>query len=370
MTSSEPSPSALRKPFVILIILVVLSCIAVFGTRAFLLNYAQPLAHPTSDPGGAPDSSPAAPAREYPPTVIPLSGPAAAENAEISGMAWYGDTLVLLPQYPERFGSADGALLGLNRTDILAFLDGAQSQALEPFIIPLVAPGIENLVQNFEGFEAIAFHDNSVYLSIEASPDGMVTHLVSGAIAPDPLEIRLDTTSLVEIYSTVALPNISDEALINLDGQILSFSEANGASIYPDPQAHLFDLTLQPLGSIPFPNIEYRLTDASTPDANGRFWVLNTFLSTDEALRPASDPLAAQFSEGPTHSQHETVERLVELQFSPSGITLTDTPPVQLELLAEGEYRNWQALARLEGYGFLLATDKYPQTILAFIAWP
>jgi hypothetical protein len=32
--------------------------------------------------------------------------------------------------------------------------------------------------------------------------------------------------------------------------------------------------------------------------------------------------------------------------------------------------RNWEGLAQLEGKGLLLATDKYPTTLLAFIPFP
>jgi len=37
--------------------------------------------------------------------VVRLSGDIAQPNSEISGMAWYQDTLILLPQYPGRFDS-------------------------------------------------------------------------------------------------------------------------------------------------------------------------------------------------------------------------------------------------------------------------
>lgn len=39
---------------------------------------------------------------EYPIVSIPLGGPVAARVSEVSGLAWYGNYLILLPQYPER----------------------------------------------------------------------------------------------------------------------------------------------------------------------------------------------------------------------------------------------------------------------------
>src|SRR5512138_133697 len=59
---------------------------------------------------------------------IPLAGPAAGSNAELSGLAWYGDWLILLPQYPERFPSGpDGSLFAIAKADLLAFLDEKSS---------------------------------------------------------------------------------------------------------------------------------------------------------------------------------------------------------------------------------------------------
>ena len=44
--------------------------------------------------------------------ILPLEGVIAERRAELLGLAWHGDTLVLLPQFPEKFaGRAQGAVL-------------------------------------------------------------------------------------------------------------------------------------------------------------------------------------------------------------------------------------------------------------------
>jgi hypothetical protein len=56
---------------------------------------------------------------------LPLAGPAAAPESEISALFWYGDRLVLVPQHPERY-AAGGDTLGffvLDRADIVAAID-------------------------------------------------------------------------------------------------------------------------------------------------------------------------------------------------------------------------------------------------------
>jgi hypothetical protein len=62
----------------------------------------------------------------------------------------------------------------------------------------------------------------------------------------------------------------------------------------------------------------------------------------------------------------EAVERLVEFRVENSQVRMTNHPPIQLEQIEE-ESRNWEGVVRLNNRGFLLITDKYPETIFAFV---
>ena len=315
-----------------------------------------------------PTATPSATA-ERPVTAIPLAGPAAGQDAEISGLAWYGDYLILLPQYPDRMGDN---LFALPKSDILTFLDGDSSEPLTPLEIPLAGTPAD-LVRGYEGLEAITFAGDRVLITIEAEDqDWRMGYLVGGRIAADLSGIRLETDTLVEIQPQADLENFSDEALLVVDDVLLTFYEANGANVNPAPVAHRFDLSLNSAPPVTFPNIEYRITDSSAPDAEGRFWVINYLYPGDlDKLDPLTpDPLTAQYGAGETHSHNVTVERLLECQYSDSGITLVTAPPLQLELLGDDSPRNWEGLVRLDERGFLLATDKYPETILAFVPLP
>ena len=46
---------------------------------------------------------------------------------------------------------------------------------------------------------------------------------------------------------------------------------------------------------------------------------------------------------------------------------LTDKKPIQLKL--DKKSRNWEGIVQLEDEGFLIATDKYPKMILAFLEY-
>jgi hypothetical protein len=185
----------------------------------------------------------------------------------------------------------------------------------------------------------------------------------------DLSELRLDLSTLVENPPQVQIENFTDESLLVYKDTLFTFFESYGAAFNPAPSAHCFRLDLQPCATatLPFPAIEYRITDATPPDEQGRFWAINYFFTGDTKIQPAADPLAEQYGEGPTHALYATVERLVEFQIGASGITLAAAPPIQLQLIDDDHARNWEAIARLDSLGFLLATDKFPATILAFV---
>ena len=297
-----------------------------------------------------------------------LTGPITAPDAELSGLGWHGETLILLPQYPERFGDGDGALFSLSKQDILAALDGTHPTPLEPAPVHLTAPGLKESIPNFQGYEAIGFHGDHVFLTIEAGEGtDMHGYLVSGTISADSSEITLDTSNVVEIPMAFPSDNHSDEALVVTENSVLTFFEINGADLNPAPAAHVFSFDLQPQGTLSFPNLEYRLTDAVLDSSS--VWVINYFFPGDTDLATSNDPLAAAYGEGPSHAQQEQVERLVELNYAPNGITLANSAPIQLTLDGDTA-RNLEGLVLLDDQGFLLVTDKFPSTMLIFVEMP
>ena len=304
-------------------------------------------------------------------TIIPLAGDVSQRGAEISGMTWYGDWLILLPQYPNFGGvDGDGRVFALSREDIMDFLSGDIPGPLTPQSIPFVAPGLSHNIAGYEGYEAIVIDSDTVYLTVEAGPSsGMTGHLVKGIIAQDLSELRVDTDQVANISSATDLPNKSDEAMLLMDERLLTIYEANGKSVNSSPVATLFDLELELVGTMPITSIEYRITDVTAVDEHGRFWAINYYFPGEPELSTEHDPLAETYGQGATHAVRDGVERLIEFQMEDDAITLVDQPPLQLELLAD-DLRNWEGITRLEDRGFLLVTDKFPQTILGFVPFP
>jgi hypothetical protein len=326
----------------------------------------QPAATSTAEPAGAQIGG-----SDNPVLAIPLGGPMADRRAELSGLAWYGEQLIILPQFPDFNGEADGGFLyALPKAAILAFLDGQNEQPLEPQPVPFVAPGLSDRIAGFEGYEAIAFSGDDAYFTIEArNGEAMLGYLVKGRMAPGLAGLALDTSTLAVIAPQTNVFNIAEESLFVTDGLVGVIHELNGAKVNPAPVVHLFSPDLAPAGVAALPNVPFRVTDASAPDAAGRFWAINYFYPGSDELLEALGTPDGNANGDQVWPAWMGLGRLLEFQFSPVGITPTGTVPIQLESNL-GDIHNWEGLARLDDRGFLLVSDEIPGSVLGFVPLP
>lgn len=309
-------------------------------------------------------------APEQPVVLLSLGGPLQSDNAELSGLAWYGEHLVMLPQYPGWEHDGTPCLYTVSKADLLARLDHTASGPLEPRCIVFDSGGLEKRITAFEGYEAIGFAGDRAFLTVETHQRTGKGFLVTGRIAPDLSVLKLEAAPQATLPLPSDVSNAGFEALVVGEDRVLALYEANGARVNPAPAAQSFDQSMAHPGKLSLPAIEYRITDATSLDAAGRFWVMNyNYPPTQHHFKPAPDPFMARYGTGPTHAQKPQVERLIELQVNDVGIVLTDRPPIQLQLTSEVP-RNWEGLVRLDDRGFLLATDKFPGTLLGFVPWP
>jgi len=308
------------------------------------------------------------------PRILPLAGPVAAPEAEVSGLAWHDDSLVILPETPDRYAPGDTlGLFVLPGAEIRAAIGAADSRVLTPSLLPCVAPDLARLIRGFDGLEAVALVGDMVYVAVEAKqPAAMAGFLLGGRFDVAGGVVSIDSTRRVPIPLGVDIYNVAVEALVCDGARVVAIVEANGRNLRPRPLAPAFAPDLSPLEPLPFPAIEYRVTDATAPDAEGRFWVINYFFPPDEAkLDPAPDPETARHGAPAWLTPHGGFERLLELQLTADeGIVRTDTPPVWIAPAPDGRLRNWEGIVRLGERGFLLITDEHPATLLAFVPRP
>ena len=114
---------------------------------------------------------------------IKLSGLITDKKQEISGMDWYQDRLFLLPE------NMGGFLFSISKGEILNAIKGDKELPITPKKTRFKTPDYSSLIKGFDGFEAIAFNENKIYITIEAEHDGeMASYLVWGKIDSKSLE--------------------------------------------------------------------------------------------------------------------------------------------------------------------------------------
>lgn len=289
-------------------------------------------------------------------------------DPEISGLAWYKNYLILLPQYPNRFMDGGGYLFYISKNEILNYLSTQNPEPLKLRTIKFRDKGLEEYSSLGSGYEAVSFNDEDVYLNIESIDNHKTSGiLVKGKIDFQKKLIQVNADKITKIKSQSGLHNFSDEANLFYRDKIYSIHEANGIGANSHPHVKIFDESLEQTGSISFPNIEYRITDATEPDSSGKFYALNyLYLGDINKLKPAEDSIAIKYGIGISNNPQRGIERIIQFQILEDKIIFGDQLPVYLELSENG--RNWEGIAELEGKGFLVVTDKHPETILAFVS--
>ena len=306
-------------------------------------------------------------AKEVLPIEILLTGEATERSLEMSGLAWYNDYLILMPQY---VNESKPRFYYLKKSTINDWLNGNKEKPLNPSKIDIIMPDYFNSIKGYQGFEAICFIGNKAYLIIETkNNDLMKSFIVKGSMDIKSKTLIIDPEKKVEILLPVNIKNMGYESILKYKYRLMVLFEANGINVNSDPKASFYNSSLKQKGHISFPNIEYRITDATELDDQGRFWAINFFWPGEKKrLNPGKDLVLNNTVKGETHQEFEHVERLVEFKLDGKNIYKTNSLPIQLKLNQNS--RNWEGVVRMENKGFLMIVDEHPRTILAFIKKP
>jgi len=293
------------------------------------------------------------------PIYITLNGDITNPDQEVSGLAWHDDNLILLPQYPT------DKIYSIPKAQIIDFLDSTRTTIL-PREINWNSSGIERYIKGFEGYESIVFDDDTVYITIEAERRKINSGFIAcGIIKNASNEIIINDKSLKKIKTPVTLRNMTYETIVINNNSVIAIYEVNSANVNKSPVYYQFDKDLKSNIIKPFPFTEYRITDATEVDSKGKFWVTNYFWPGDyNLIKPELNYTITE------KKDIIPVERLLEFQFVNEEIVRTETEPINIALSKFGDSRNWEGIVRLDDRGFLIATDKFPGTILAFTPIP
>jgi len=284
-----------------------------------------------------PDPAPPSPIA---PVFLALDGPVSLGAAEVSGLTWWGDDLLLLPQYGDLEGCDGPCAFELSRDELRAAIaDPKNVLHPRPRAITLSQP-LD--MEGFEGFEAICLSKGQAFVLAETETETLTLgHLLRGTA-----DLDLDCSQLEKLEPPIQMKNLSYEAMVASADGVLAIPELNDLD---HAQATLIDGQggLQP---VPFPRLRYRVTDATNTDEYGFFWVSNVHWPGDGL-----------------GSTTTGVERLLRLRWTGHEVTGPDQI-VDLALPEEG-IRNWEGVARFER-GLLMVTDEHPGTLLAWVPLP
>jgi len=201
-----------------------------------------------------------------------------------------------------------------------------------------------------DGFEAIAFNGDDVYIMIEVRIDGkMAGLLIWGTIIPSTMEIDIPEENIMLIKPPIQIDNFSFESLTIIDGQLIMIYETNGFKIIDRPFQYVVNLDDMSVNKTPFPHTDFRLTDAISVIDN-KFWMINYYWTGDKETLGVPNDVG--------------IERLVEFKLGYNGIERSSSNYITLDNLDDPH--NWEGLVRFSN-GFLICTDKWPRMVLGYI---
>ena len=273
---------------------------------------------------------------------IPLGGLVTDRKQEISGMTIYRNNVILLPE------NLNGYYFYIPFIEITNTLNTGDT--ILPVQKTLTTRKLKERHPGLDGFEAIAFNGDDVYIMIEVRIDGkMAGLLIWGSIIPSTMEIDIPEENLMIIKPPAQIDNFSFESLTITDGQLIMIYETNGHKTINRPFQYVVNLDDMSINKTPFPHIDFRLTDATSVIDN-RFWMINYYWTGDKETLGVPNDVG--------------IERLVEFKLGYNGIERSNSEYITLDNLDDPH--NWEGLIRF-GNGFLICTDKWPRMVLGYI---
>jgi len=273
---------------------------------------------------------------------VPLDGLITDRKQEISGMTTYKDNLILLPE------NRNGYYFYIPFDEIMNTL--RTGDKILPIQKTFTTRKLKERYPGLDGFEAIAFNGDNVYVMVEVRiDDKMAGLLLWGTIIPSTMEIDIPEENIILIKPPAQIDNFSFESLTITDGQLIIIYETNGSKTIDRPFQYVVNLDDMSINKTPFPNIDFRLTDATSVIDN-RFWMINYYWIGDKETLGVPNDVG--------------IERLVEFKLGYNGIERSSSEYITLDNLDDPH--NWEGLVRF-GRGFLICTDKWPRMVLGYI---
>lgn len=300
---------------------------------------------------------------------IKLSTIAADRNAEYSGLCWYEDNLILLPQYPSYFRKELGydTIFMIPKELVSDMVKRKGRRVVDPKHIKVINNRTYKLLPGYEGFEGICYDGEFFYLTIEFNANTNQGAIVKARLSEDDseLEILNDEHLIIDLPANVF--NASYESIFFYDDHIYVIYEANGNRVNRNPIAKRISRDFKTVEDIAFDSIEYRITDVTSFDKSGRGWAINYFWPGDaDDYLPDEDFIPNNFAE--ENNTEIGIERLIPLRVLEDRIEYDKSrEPIYIKKEKRDISYNWEGVVKYRNDSFFIATDKFPHTVLRFL---
>ena len=211
---------------------------------------------------------------------IPLPIKINSVNEEFSGLAWSGNRLYLLPQYgnhKETLLNGEFSLYSLLADSISRVIDGKDT-ALTQFKV-LSIKNLDKLPDSvklhYQGFEAITFHKNEVFLAIETDDKYDYCFIIKGVLDEQQSQILIDPTLTIALKRYPYIFNAGFESLTYLPDKhkLMALYEFN--AMHNGGIGFLIDTDFKSKPkAISVPYLPFRITDIQATE-RGRIYGIN-----------------------------------------------------------------------------------------------
>ena len=306
---------------------------------------------------------------------IPLPIKINSVNEEYSGLAWSGDRLYLLPQYgnhKETLLDGDFSLYSLRADSIARVIDGKDT-ALTQFKV-LSVKNLDKLPDSikmhYQGFEAITFHKNEVYLVIETDDKYDYCFIIKGVLDEQQSQILIDPTRTIALKRYPYIFNAGFESLTYLPDkhQLMALFEFNG--MHTGGIGFLIDTDFKSIPrEIAVPYLPFRITDIQATE-RGRIYGINYYWEGDYNVYLNNNMLRNQ--EGAVKKWAPELGDSLKTKSYARIVTKKRWKSKSWDQVAtfEANKTNWEGLALFRN-GALVITDanrsKKLKTVFAFI---
>ncbi|TDO21842.1 hypothetical protein [Pedobacter duraquae] len=218
--------------------------------------------------------------------TIPLPLEIASVNEEFSGLSSHKGRLYLIPQYGSyKETKLEGIfnIYSILTDSITRVIEGKDKQltAFKTIKVKNLALLPDEIKSGYEGFEAITFIGDEVYLSIETHDDKDYCYLIKGILNTKLGTIEIDAVNFMRLARYPYVENAGYEALTYLPEKkkLLAIYEYN--AMHNGGIGYLIDPSFKKAPEkIDIPFLPFRITDIQI-DAQGTIYGINYFWNGD-----------------------------------------------------------------------------------------